>query len=242
MRGAALCVVLMLLGCGKVWAPPAAEGPTAERKWIRTAQLRLAVDDADATTRRLEQLAAEAGGWIADETRHGEAATVQLRVPEPKLVPVLAQVRGLGEVQTEVRHSEDATAPHADLTARLEAARALEKELLSLYATPGAKLPDLVAVESKLGEVRERIETLEAQRRGLDAKIDFAQVDVELAPRQLAGPYLGQAASAFRGSAAALGQAIQLVGLAVVLLLPWTLLATPVVVLVRWRRRQARVA
>ena len=51
-----------------------------------------------------------------------------------------------------------------------------------MVATPRATLPDVVALEQQLSELRER---LEAQRRALDRHIDLTEVPIRLSTRPI---------------------------------------------------------
>ncbi len=166
--------------------------PGVARKIIYHADLRVRVAAMARAAARLDSLARAAGGFVsgAHETRtDGEwRQQTTLRVPPGRFNGLLTALAGLGTVEEKTLTSADVTAQHADVTARLAAKRALEKEYLRLL-TQGKKVSDLLEVQEKLGEVREDIEGTESRLRTLDDQVGYATISIELVqPLELRTP------------------------------------------------------
>lgn len=162
----------------------------AGRALVITVTSQIEVDDVEASVDRLRKAVAGRGGYVAGSTQSGEeearSAQLEVRVPSDKLDAFRSDLRGLGEPTSETEHVEDVTEQRADLGARLRNARAQEARLLSLLAEKSANLADVIAVEKELGSVRESIERMEAQQRGLDGKIQLATLNISLRPKTVA--------------------------------------------------------
>src|SRR5690606_29746185 len=111
------------------------------------------------------------------------SARFELRVPAGELDAFRRGVRTLGDVEAETEEVRDVTEQRADLAARLRSARVAEERLLALLSERAESLADVVAIEDRLAQVRERIEQLEANERGLRDRVELATVRVELHAR-----------------------------------------------------------
>ena len=141
----------------------------------------------------LRRILARREGWVATAFERNDdsaSASFDLRVPDDRLDAFRAEVRRLGEVTMDHEEVEDVGAEQADLAARLRTARQEEERLLALVAERTASLGDIVAVEARLGEVRERIERMDASTRLLADRVATARVHVDVLPRAV--PYWQQ--------------------------------------------------
>ncbi len=109
---------------------------------------------------------------------HSLSAT--LRIPADQLQSALGEIKTFGSLTEESETSQDITGGHGDLVARLSNARRTEQRMLGLVSERVGKLGEVVQVEREIGEVRERIERMEAQQKGLENQVRFASVKLEL--------------------------------------------------------------
>jgi len=118
---------------------------------------------------------------------HSLSAT--LRIPADQLQSALGEIKTFGSLTEESETSQDTTGGHGDLVARLSNARRTEQRMLGLLSERVGKLGEVVQVEREIGEVRERIERMEAQQKGLENQVRFASVKLELTEeRQIQSP------------------------------------------------------
>ena len=87
--------------------------------------------------------------------------------------------------------------------------------------------------------MRERIESLPAQQRALDARVELVQLDVELSHLPLSAPLGPSAAATLAASLHALGATLRALLLALVALAPWAALPLAIALGLRARRRRA---
>lgn len=230
--------------------------PDGVRRIIRAAELSVETEAPDTAASTILLLAdAKAGFVVSSETNRSTDAdgaenvttTIVLRVPVAAFDETLVTVRALGtRVSGEKVTGQDVTEEYVNLEARLRAQRAVEEQYLSVLREAKA-IPDILAVQQKLGEVRTEIERAEGRRRYLDSQTSLSTLTVHvsrhLAAVEASGPGFARSVREAGHDAASVGVAIvngaiRLVG---VLLPVGLLIVLPGMLLARaWRRRQAK--
>lgn len=219
----------------------------SRRKIIRTGEIALVVDDYQRARQAIDRLVGGAHGFIASaEVARTEgavaAATLVIRVPEGEIDAAVAALSKLGTLERESIRAEDVSETYHDLAARLRNAKALEERMVELAARAGG-VKDLLEVEREIGRVRETIEVMEGQLRGLDDRTSLATLSVSLRTRSLYVPIeqpgLGDRIDrAFSSSLDALAGAGEALLLFSVSALPWLLPIAGAALLVRRRFRR----
>jgi len=103
-----------------------------------------------------------------------------LRVPADQLAPTVAEINGLGRVEAESQGGEEVTSQYIDIDARLTNARNTEQRLTDLLRQRTVKLADVLAGELELGRVRGEIERMEAEKKSLINRVDFATLNATI--------------------------------------------------------------
>ena len=149
----------------------------------RTAQLSLIVKDFDSSQKRLQEILLRHGGYVGEMTTSapdeaGRKFSATLRVPANQLDAAIAEMKELGRVESESQSGEEVTSQYVDLQARLSNARNTEQRLTELLRRQTGKLDEVVTVEEKISDVRERIERMEAEQKNLSQRVDFGTLSV----------------------------------------------------------------
>jgi hypothetical protein len=265
----AVLVVLFFQGCGRKSEMPRIESTASEsgtrsgkeasspESWSRSAyasdtkliynaEMDLSVKSFTEAEARLKSETEKLGGYISETKSYtgdngNKSGSIKLRVPSKSFRAALEAFARAGEVRSRREWTQDVTAEYIDVQSRLNNYRTLEARLLKLVEMEGAKLDGLVAVETKLADVRTQIETQEGRLRYLKNQIDFSTITLTVyepstergAQDSVLYPLvwaLHQVGIVFFGSIGVL--VLIIVGGA-----PWVIL---VVVLVRVRRRRRR--
>jgi hypothetical protein len=234
------------------------QAPASQRRVIRKADVSLESDAPDTIQAALTSLAAARGGFVvgADTTRTRESdgaediqTTVTFRVPATQFDPTLTALHALGKrVASEKVTGEDVTEEYVDLEARIRARRALEEQYMTILKE-AKTIPDILAVEQKLGEVRSEIERAEGRRRFLENQSDLSTFTVHVArhieaPPEDTGPGFGKSVKSAAHDAVTVSIAIVngLIRALGVLVPLGVIIVLPVYLLVRWwlaaRRRK----
>jgi hypothetical protein len=138
---------------------------------VKTGSLVLDVSNLDAALRRAETAVAAAGGYVAGSDRSDQGAqqvaTVTYRIPATAWDSTVAAVRAVAtKVEKEETNAVEVTGQVIDLGARITNLRATEAALQAIMAK-ATKIPDVLAVQQQLTDVRGQIEELTAQRQHL---------------------------------------------------------------------------
>ncbi len=213
-------------------------------KRIQKATLILEVDDPNALRREVDAAAGSLGGYVASSRSanggsQGEVG-MNLQIPSGRFMEALNRFEGMGKVLSLSRSEEDITRAYVDLEARLRNKRVSQARLREILATRTGKIADVVEAEQALSGVTEEIERMEAQRRTYDHEVAFGVLDLTLRPRPVLAqspPWWTPVKEGARASLEALlGSAIGLLQFAS-LLLPWALVAAPLILWIRKRIR-----
>jgi hypothetical protein len=164
----------------------AAPANGAETLIIKTGQLELQVSNPEASAAQAEGIVSAAGGYVAASSRSGDSdaliISVTYRIPVAKWEATLAAIHQAGgggqlRIVREQIQTEDVTASAVDMDARLTNLRATEQSLLGIMAR-ASSIPDTLAVEAQLTDVRGKIETLQAQRNQVGDQAAFSTLTV----------------------------------------------------------------
>jgi hypothetical protein len=208
------------------------------RKIIRTGSIDVVVEAYEDARAKIDAMVKAAGGFV-DSTRvsHSEGrvsnAQIVVRIPASQFADLLPKLRELGEVRSENTDSADITAEYVDLSARRDAAAALEKRLIELAANRTGTVADVLEVERELARVRAEIEQYEGQIRMWDDQVTLSTLTLSLSTTQpeIAAPappgFRHDASSAFDQSMGAMKDAGKGLLLALISILPWLPLFIP---------------
>ncbi len=166
-------------------APAVEKASPADRLMIaRTASLTIVAKDFEAARGALERIVSQRQGYIAELTTTSpkEAArtlAATLRIPAPQLNAALGELKALGRVEQETQAGEEVTKQYTDLVARLKNSRATEQRLVDILRQRPGKVSEVLEVEQEIARVRGEIEQMEADRKSLETRVQFAIVKLQ---------------------------------------------------------------
>ena len=156
-----------------------------------------------------------------------DQAWMTLRVPEGRFEAAMKRFATLGEVQRITSSSDDVTAQHVDLQARLRHYRAVERRLLRFLAATDT-IREMLAVQDRIDTVQLTIEQLEAQLKALNETTSYGTLSISLLEKGT--PQTGQIDSSdtfggvFWNSLTLLGRGARMTALAITAALPFLVL------------------
>jgi hypothetical protein len=159
----------------------------AERKIIRNGELDLETGDPLEGQRKLVSIAESSGGFVVtsesrqiDEKRVTVTATV--RIPAAQFDSVVEAIRATGDrVMREKITGQDVTEEYVDLQARIRTKQAVEAQYLEIMKQ-AKTVPDVLAVQKQLGDIRSEIEQLEGRLRFLESQTSLSTIKVSFSP------------------------------------------------------------
>jgi chromosome segregation ATPase len=151
----------------------------------RTAQLSLISTDFAHARERLESILQAHHGYIGQLTMNaptgtGRSLDAALRVPSAELDASMAELKKLGRVESETQSGEEVTQQYVDLEARIANARNTEQRLTTVLQQQTGKMQDVLDVEKEISRVRGEIETMEAERKTLSGRVEFATINIKV--------------------------------------------------------------
>jgi anti-sigma factor RsiW len=162
----------------------------------RAASLTIRVKNVEAARSALDAILTRHHGYPAqlnvNSPENGPRGfQASLRIPAGELLPAIGEIKGLGRLENESQSGEDVTRQHADVAARLKTARETEERFRAILQQRTGKISDVLEVEQSIARVRGEIESMEAEQKTLEHRVDFASVEIQLAEEykaQLSSP------------------------------------------------------
>jgi hypothetical protein len=159
----------------------------ADQRIIKTGEISIEVPDVTRALARVRAMAVQLGGYVGGSQAgtRDEPATLTLRIPADRFEDALARLHELdGDVVVEATSEQDVTSTVVDLEARIANLQASETQYRTLLGQ-AVKVDDILAVQSRLDDVRGQIEQLQAQHKELSGLADLSTLTVTLIPSAL---------------------------------------------------------
>ncbi|MGC3993700.1 MAG: DUF4349 domain-containing protein [Propionicimonas sp.] len=230
---------------------PAGEpNTTLTPQLARTARISLTVTDVEAAATRLRELAASMGGQVTSENLVSRddsdpdrepTSTMVLQVPADHLDATLDEVARVGTLTNRVISSEDVSTEVADVDARLKTLDASIDRLRELSKRAGT-IRELTELESELtSRIAER-DSLAAQQRVLSGRVAQSPITITLRTPAPASSlettgFLGGLLAGWNALLASSRMLMTAVGAVLPFLVVAGVVAVPVLVIRRRRRR-----
>ena len=149
----------------------------------RTSQMVLIAREFDKVRGALEDILKRHRGFVGqlEVTAPPEGSrtlSATLKVPADQLDHAMNEIKGLGQVESELLSGQEVSQQNMDLDARLSNARNTEQRLNALLHERTGQMTDVLAVENEIDRVRGQIEHMEAEKKDLLNRVDFATLSV----------------------------------------------------------------
>jgi len=166
--------------------PASGEGNAApiEQRIIKTGEVSVEVPQVEAAVGQVRAFLLELGGYVGGSQAgsNDEGATLTLRIPAARFDEALERLRSLeGDVVAEATRESDVTRQIIDLGARIANLQASEASYRVLLER-AERIDDVLAVQSRLDQVRGEVEQLEAQLQEIEGDADLSTLTVSLIP------------------------------------------------------------
>lgn len=222
----------------------------ADRSIIKNGSIDLEVDSTPLAVTAVAKVAADFDGTVVSQQLWNSGGSTQfgsvmLTVPADKFDAALDELGTLGTVRGEQRSSDDVTAMHVDLTARVAALETSVTRLTALMAE-ASSMTDLLEIEGMLSARQAELDGLKAQLKSLEGQISESSISVSLAEESVlpgGGPktFLEALSTGIASIGAFASRAVIVLGVA----LPWLLIAGVIaaaIIIPLKSRRKKRIA
>ncbi len=204
-----------------------AETGSLADKIIYTAYANLETTDLDQSIDTLNGLVEQYGAFLESSSvtgnnlldiaagyTYGRCADFTLRVPKEHYSDFTAALDAVGNVVTLSSDAENITAQYSDVEIQVKSYDTQEQRLLEIMAQADT-VEDMIALESRLSEVRMEKDRLETQLQNWDRQVDYSTVTISLTEVQELTPeppaeeptYLEQLGQTFMNSVHWMGRA-----------------------------------
>lgn len=154
-----------------------------ERKIIQNVNLCIMVDDVQTVMDKIISLTSQNDGYIVSSSIYKQEdsyrASLTVKIPQEKLNDTVNTISDFGEVTNNDTSTEDVTEEYYDSQARLKVLEAKEARLIALL-DKAANIPDIVAVENELGNVRSEIEVIKGRLQYLTNSTSYSTISINL--------------------------------------------------------------
>ncbi len=167
------------------------ELPSAD-KIIYTGYATLETLDFDKTMTDLQQLIMDCGGFVQSSNVTGgdyssiyggtavsRTADYTIRIPVDKFKSVTDSLKNLGNVINSSTNADNITMQYTDTQSRLDAYKTEETRLLELLAK-ASSVEDMLAIETRLSDVRYNIESLTSQLKNWDSQVSYSTLTLSV--------------------------------------------------------------
>lgn len=158
------------------------------RKLIKTYNLNVETEFYDDFSNELEARISSMGGYIQNMNEYNGSSYrgsssrylyLTARIPTVNLDAFVSYVGSAANVTNKTLSVEDVTLQYVDVESRKESLEIEQERLLALLEK-AESIDDIIALESRLSEVRYKLETQASQLRTYDNLVDYATVYINL--------------------------------------------------------------
>ena len=152
------------------------------KKLILTASMNLETQDLDTLLEKILSAVSEEGGYVQSSStgsRNGNNRyySATIRIPAQNYDAFLAKIKESGNTTYYSQETKDVTDSYTDIEARLTSLKAQEAKVLEFY-DKAETIEDLMAVESRLSDIRYEIEYYEAQIKNYDLLVSYSTLNL----------------------------------------------------------------
>ena len=193
-------------------------------KIIYSADVTVETTAFDDAVSRVEALVKTHGGWIESSSVNGanyydtargyarsRSASYTLRIPSDRFSQLMGELSTLGNVPFSHTYTENVTAQYYDVQARMDACTAQEARLLEMMEL-AETVEDVIALESRLSDLRYQIESLQSTLNNWDRRVSYSSIYLELSEVKAYTPEPEQRLSYGQELLGALGDGLRAVG------------------------------
>ncbi len=219
------------------------------RKVIVSMEYTITSQDIAMSVATLETIVESCGGYVESSTsdlreEYGAFANYIVRIPSDKVGSLGLSLEKVGEITQSSRSSDDITDEYYDIDARIQAKEAQYKRLLSMVDL-AQNLEELMILEEELAAVSGELDSLKGRIQRYDNQVSYSkvtiyirQIMVDQEPEKV--KYGTEIAEAVKGSFNSILNVLKTIGVALVWLLPYIIIAAIVIVIIRLATRKKR--
>lgn len=216
-----------------------------KRKLIKNVDLEVETEEFDTLLSTVEQKTEKLAGYIEESYtyngseyrgRKNRNANLTIRIPAEKLNTFLSEVADVSNVISRNDRVTDVTLQYVDMESHKKALVAEQNRLLELLEQ-AENIEDIIAIESRMSEVRYQIESMESQLRTMDNQVSYSTVYLSIEEVKQFTPVKEQSVgekivTGFRKSLTNVGTGLLNFGIGFIIGIPYILLLGVFIIIV----------
>ncbi len=158
---------------------------------IKSAEMRLLVEDSDLAIDRLTQIVGDSGGYIISsrvwnqthlDGKNYKYATITIGVPVTQFERVLNRLRGISmQVLDETASGEDVTDQYVDLQSQLTNLEATRERIKS-FLEQATTVDEALRINAELAEIERQIEEIKGRINYLQDRSAYSTITINIEP------------------------------------------------------------
>ena len=214
----------------------AAEQKASARKLIRNADISMQTEQFDKLTEEIEKKVNELGGYIESSGVYNSGyrstdsrdANYTIRIPSDKLDEFLNTALTEGRITNKNISTEDITLRYSDLESRVKSLR-IEQDRLMELISEAKDVDAIIALETRLSEIRYELESIESSLRVYDNQVTFSTVylyinEVKAVSAAAEASFTERIAAGFKNNLISLGDFLEDTAVFIIINIPAILL------------------
>lgn len=158
------------------------------RKLIKTISMNVETENFDSLLGNIKQRVAALGGYVEQEeingtsyyvARNNRYASMSLRIPNDQLESFVNEVTEISNVIWKNENVQDVTLQYVDVESHKKALQTEQDRLFELLEK-AESMEDIIAIESRLSEIRYELQNYESQLRVMDNQIEYSTISLHI--------------------------------------------------------------
>ncbi|MBQ0027251.1 MAG: DUF4349 domain-containing protein [Lachnospiraceae bacterium] len=162
---------------------------TSNRKLIRTVGINAETKEFDELVNNVTKKIQELGGYVENmdsfygskynSVKSSKNATITARVPAKNLDAFLNMMGEAANITNKTENVEDVTLSYVDMASHKKMLEE-ERDRLLAFLDEATSIEEIITIEDRLSTVKYQIESMEAQLRTYDNKVDYSTVRISI--------------------------------------------------------------
>lgn len=214
------------------------------RKLIRNASLTVETREFDSLIPNIQNKATELGGYVEMSDISGTGlsddtyryANYTIRIPEDKFDQFITNISEISNITYKYENVTDVTLNYVDIEAQKEALE-VEQDRLMAILEKADTIETIVALESRLTEVRYELQSFESQLRTYDNLVDYATVSISVQEVEKLTPAENKTAwnrmtNGFKDSVYNIQEGFKNFGIGIVIAIPYLIIILIIIMII----------
>ena len=162
---------------------PTPQKPSTTRKIIKTGNLRMQVEDVEATSKIVQSITEQHDGYISGQNLTSNNYEIRnnftIRVPIEQFDPLMEAIAGQGAfIKQRQVTSRDVTEEFVDIESRLKTKKIVRERYIEVLRNKAKKVEDILKAEEAIRVVQEEIESREGRLRYLKDQTAMSTINL----------------------------------------------------------------